>query len=260
MSRHWLIVVVLIGVALFIAGQSPQAQADRADPLSKIAPWVLTHTADGASAEFLVVLAAQADVRAADQLTAKLAKGRYVYTTLYDTAQATQGPILNWLQARGIEHRAYYIVNLIWVKGDRATALTLASRSDVARLDGNPPIRVPLEPANRVASPAAPDAIEPGVTYIRAPDVWALGFTGQGLVVGGQDTGIQWDHPALKLHYRGWNGATVNHDYNWHDSIHATGSSCGANSPVPCDDYGHGTHTMGTAVGSDGGALSLIHI
>ncbi len=99
--------------------------------------------------------------------------------------------------------------------------------------------------------------IEPGVTYIKAPHVWALGYTGQGIVVGGQDTGIQWDHPALKNHYRGWDGATANHDYNWHDSIHTTGSSCGANSPVPCDDTNHCTHTMGTAVGSDGGTNQI---
>src|SRR4030095_5995068 len=43
-----------------------------------------------------------------------------------------------------------------------------------------------------------------------------------------------------------------NHDFNWHDSVHSGGGSCGPNSPQPCDDDGHGTHTMGTAVG-DGG-------
>ncbi len=179
-------------------------------------------------------------------------KGRYVYDTLYQNAQATQGPIIQWLTARGIEHRAYYIVNLIWVKADRAAAVALAARSDVARIDGNPQIRVPLEPAPTMLEPVSPAAIEPGVTYIKAPDVWALGYTGQGIVVGGQDTGIQWDHPALKSHYRGWDGATASHDYNWHDAIHSGGGSCGANSPAPCDDSSHGTHTMGTAVGSDG--------
>ena len=84
-----------------------------------------------------------------------------------------------------------------------------------------------------------------------------MGFTGQGIVVAGQDTGIQWDHPALKNHYRGWNGTTASHDYNWHDSIHDTGSNCGANSPYPCDDNGHGTHTMGTVVGDDGGSNQI---
>jgi uncharacterized repeat protein (TIGR01451 family) len=45
--------------------------------------------------------------------------------------------------------------------------------------------------------------------------------------------------------YRGWDGATADHDYNWFD---ATGLS--PNTPV--DPYGHGTHTMGTMVGNDG--------
>jgi hypothetical protein len=77
------------------------------------------------------------------------------------------------------------------------------------------------------------------------------------MVVGGADTGYQWDHPALKPHYRGWNGATANHDYSWHDSIHtgsSTGNPCGYDTAAPCDDNSHGTHTMGTAIGDDGGA------
>src|SRR6185295_12809101 len=102
----------------------------------------------------------------------------------------------------------------------------LAARSDVARIEGNPKIRN-LEPVKlteteqrEAAKQLAPSAIEPGVSYIRAPEVWALGFTGQNIVIGGADTGVKWDHAALKNHYRGWNGALANHDFNWHDSIH----------------------------------------
>ncbi len=72
------------------------------------------------------------------------------------------------------------------------------------------------------------------------------------MVIGGQDTGYDWDHPALKNHYRGWDGQDLNNDYSWHDAIHSGGGVCGADSPVPCDDYGHGTHTMGIMVGDDG--------
>jgi hypothetical protein len=70
--------------------------------------------------------------------------------------------------------------------------------------------------------------------------------------VGGQDTGYDWDHPALKNQYRGWNGSSADHNYNWHDSIHSGGGGvCGVNAAAPCDDNDHGTHTMGTMVGSD---------
>src|SRR5207244_7885026 len=45
----------------------------------------------------------------------------------------------------------------------------------------------------------------------------------------------------------------ADHDYNWHDSIHdGVGNPCGNDSPEPCDDNGHGTHTIGTVVGDDG--------
>src|SRR5205085_7688764 len=35
------------------------------------------------------------------------------------------------------------------------------------------------------------------------------------------------------------------------------GGVCGTDSVLPCDDSGHGTHTMGTAVGSDGGTNKI---
>ncbi len=86
-----------------------------------------------------------------------------------------------------------------------------------------------------------------------------MGYSGQGVVVGGQDTGYDWDHPALVGAYRGWDGSTVSHDYHWHDAIHGNdphtspGNPCGYDLPEPCDDRGHGTHTMGTVLGDDGG-------
>ena len=64
------------------------------------------------------------------------------------------------------------------------------------------------------------------------------------------DTGYDWDHPALQQQYRGWNGVTVTHEYNWHDAIHTSVGICGADSLEPCDDNGHGTHTMGTRITS----------
>ncbi len=84
-----------------------------------------------------------------------------------------------------------------------------------------------------------------------------MGFTGQGIVVADGDTGFRWDHNAIKPHYRGWNASTASHDYNWHDSVHSGGGVCGPNSPQPCDDNGHGTHTMGTSIGDDGGGNQI---
>ena len=222
---------------------------------SKIAPWVLDHTANGKQAEYLVVLSDQADFSAAYSLPTKLEKGRYVRDVLWNKAQNTQGPILQMLRDRGVEHRSFYIVNMIWVKGDFNLAFALATRPDVARIEGNPVIHnlLPTPVGNVSDQPQIPNTIEPGVNYVMAPQVWAQGYTGQGVVIGGADTGIRWTHNAIKPHYRGWDGSMGHHDYNWHDSIHdSTGNPCGNDSPVPCDDFFHGTHTIGTAIGDDG--------
>ena len=56
-------------------------------------------------------------------------------------AKTTQAPILQWLRERGIEHRSFYIVNAVLVKGSREVAEALASRQDVARIEGNPHIQ-----------------------------------------------------------------------------------------------------------------------
>jgi len=77
------------------------------------------------------------------------------------------------------------------------------------------------------------------------------------VVVASADTGIQWNHPALVNQYRGWDGALADHNYSWHDAIHSGGGSCGANSAVPCDDTNHGTHTVGTMLGDDGGSNQI---
>ncbi|CAN5574492.1 hypothetical protein BH20VER3_BH20VER3_03860 [soil metagenome] len=223
--------------------------------LRKIAPWVTEHTGEGREAEFMIVLADQADISGASALKTKKEKGRFVRDALWNKSQATQGPILKWLDDHKLEHRSFYIVNAIWVKGRYEDALALASRTDIARVEGNPEVRSIPEPVPAVptsSQPSSPAAVEPGIAYTHAPDVWAQGFLGQGLVVGGADTGFRWTHNAIKPHYRGWNGSSANHDYNWHDSVHSGGGVCGPDSPAPCDDNGHGTHTIGTAIGDDG--------
>ncbi|MBV9959779.1 MAG: S8 family serine peptidase [Acidobacteria bacterium] len=249
--------VLAIAILALTSAHGYMSQQDaRTAAMNKIAPWVMERTAGGAQAEFLVVLNDQADLSRASGLRSKVEKGSYVRNALWNKAQATQGPIIQLLKERGIEYRSFYIVNMIWVKADQSVALELASRSDVARIEGNPAVQNKLpEPTAAIDTPQrpeSPDAIEPGINYTRAPEVWAQGFNGQGIVVGGADTGYRWDHNALKNHYRGWNGATANHDFNWHDSVHTGGGTCGANSVVPCDDNFHGTHTMGTAIGDDG--------
>src|SRR5215831_11967930 len=151
----------------------------------KIASWVMEHTANGQQAEFLVVLADKADLSGAASLPTKAEKGRFVYQTLLEKAQTTQEPILQWLRDRNVEYQSFYIVNAILVKGNRQLATTLAARPDVARVTGNPEIHNNLpQPGPIEVSPSGhgtPATVEPGIAYTHAPDVWALGFTGQNI-------------------------------------------------------------------------------
>jgi serine protease AprX len=226
-------------------------------PASKIAARVLADTADGKNTSVVILLADQADVSAAYDMKDQDARGWFVYNTLTQHAARTQVGLQAFLKSQGAEYQSFWAANMIVATGDRQLVESLASRSDVARVDSNqsarwiekPEISDVHDASHRNAPNVGPES---GVTNVNAPSVWALGFTGQGMVVGNEDTGMRWDHNALKPKYRGWDGATADHNFNWHDSIHSGGGSCGANAVAPCDDQGHGTHTTGTTVGDDG--------
>lgn len=182
---------------------------------------------------------------------------RVLVDSLRDRAHTQQASLVAWLASRGIAHRPYWISNVVWARVSASDLAGLATRSDVARVDANTKSALRLPPVDlSTPAPAAVEAIEWGVNKINAPAVWALGFTGQGVVIAGEDTGYKWDHAVLKPQYRGWDGTTADHNYNWHDSIHAgaAANSCGFDMQAPCDDNGHGTHTAGTFAGSDGGS------
>lgn len=229
----------------------------------KVDPQLLNSS--DSTVEFILFLSEQADLKAASVYPTKNQKGEFVYQTLTQTAQRSQKPILDLLSRSGAEYRSYWIANLIWVRGDPSLIETFALRKDIAKIYANPSVRLDT-PQLAVINPQAPetiDAVEWNILKVRADDVWALGYTGQGITIGGQDTGYDWQHPALINQYRGWNGDTADHNYSWHDAIHvnnnntAAGNPCGFNLLEPCDDGYHGTHTMGTMVGDDGGTNQI---
>lgn len=241
-----------LGAALSVALLTAVGAIPRARPVN-VAPLAWETTADGKRAEFLVILEDQADLGAAATFRSREARLRHVYDTLRTTALRSQAGLRAELKAAGVSFRPFYIVNMVAVRGDRDLLIRLADRRDVARIAANPRIRQPLpKPHPEGMRPLAAEGIEWNVKRINADDVWAMGYTGEDIVVAGQDTGYDWDHPALINQYRGYDGVTATHHYNWHDAIHTGGGGCGSDSAVPCDDNGHGTHTMGIIVGDDG--------
>lgn len=227
------------------------APGNEADWRGKISPLVTAQLAAGGEVETMVRMTARADLQGVAAIRSRSARIAEVVRRLRDAAQ-TQRPVLDLLERAGAEHRAFWVVNAIWLRADADLLERLARRADVAQIHANP--RVPADLPAAARSAGAPVGVEPNLVVIGASDVWAQGIDGQGVVVGGQDTGYDWDHPALIQQYRGWDGGAADHDYNWHDAIHTANSDCPADGPQPCDDNGHGTHTMGTVVGDDGGS------
>lgn len=258
--------LLLLCVAMFaLVWQVTRVQETAASAWTqKVDQWVLDKTADGSEAEFLVFLKEQADVSGAYALKTKEEKGQYVYEQLTAVATRTQPALTGVLDSLGVEYQTFWVANMIRVKGDASVLQTMAQHPDVAHIYANPSVQMPplpeIEEEEMIRQALA---VEWNIALVNADDVWAQGYTGQGVVIGAQDTGYQWDHPALINHYRGWNGSTADHNYNWHDSIHAnnpntpSGNPCGFDVTAPCDDNGHGTHTMGTMVGDDGGTNQI---
>jgi serine protease AprX len=253
--------LLLTGLAVSVQSSPPAVPVAR--PLN-VAPQVWEATANDAEADFLLILEDQADLSAEATFPTREARLSYVYDALRQVALRSQAGVRARLDAAGVDYRPFYIVNMLAVRGDRSLATRMAAFPGVAAVVANPRIRQALpEPSPGDVLPLSPQGIEWNVARINADQVWALGYTGQGVVVAGQDTGYDWDHPALIRQYRGYSGITVTHDYNWHDAIHTddpntpAGNSCGFDSPIPCDDHGHGTHTMGTVVGDDGGGNQI---
>ncbi len=251
--------VAVLGLCALVSGLAAFAQSDALS--QKVDPRVVEDTSDGRTGRFLVVLKAQADVRAAVAgAPDRAAQGRLAMSALRRAASGQADP-RGELRRLGARFRAYWIVDALAVEGTRAAVEAMAARPDVERIEPDRAFRaLPREDVRAVST--APTGVEWNIGKVGAPGVWRLGDHGENIVYGNIDSGVQWDHPALKARYRGWDGSTATHDYNWWDAVHGDidgdGTNlCGFDVKAPCDDArvrlgSHGTHTMGTAVGDDG--------
>ncbi len=187
-----------------------------------------------------VILKDQKDVSPAANIADRTERVRYVYTTLTQEANQSQASLRHTLDTLHITYHPYYLVNALEVNGGPLLRAYLASQPEVDRVLESPHLRpLPAPPGVSQGSEAAPVAPEWNLTQIGADRVWKeLGVTGQGIVVGQSDSGVDGQHVVLRDGYR---GRTSGNNYNWLDPWN--------HSTVPTDFGGHGTHTLGTAVG-----------
>ncbi|WP_407940378.1 S8 family serine peptidase [Micromonospora auratinigra] len=191
----------------------------------------------------LVVLRAQADLAGIPAgkpgRAGRDAWAAEVYRRLVATADRTQGDLRRELTRLRLHPTPYYLVNAIETDGGPEVRAWLSGRPEVARVLVSQRPR----PLPAAAPPARGDRPAPtgpvwNVSLIGADRVWSeLGVTGAGVVVGSSDSGVDGRHPALAAGFRGG-------DDSWYDPW--------GRSRTPGDRNGHGTHTVGSAVGRDG--------
>jgi subtilisin family serine protease len=85
-----------------------------------------------------------------------------------------------------------------------------------------------------------------GADLIKAPEVWAHGYTGQGVVVAVLDTGVDYNHQDLKDNI--WTNPNQNSD-GYVNDVH--GWNFVDNNNNVLDDNGHGTHVAGIIAGEN---------
>ncbi len=172
----------------------------------------------------------------------------FVVNELKAFTALSQQPIMaeinSLVQAGEVSHpQSLWIANVINCYATPAAIEQLAQRSDVERIDIDEE-RILIDPVE--FTDVAEDQLRE-ITYnvliMNVPDVWDLGFTGEGIVVAVLDTGVNYNHVDLV------NNMWTHPDFPFH------GWNFTNNTNNPMDFHGHGTHCAGTVAG-DGTAGS----
>jgi hypothetical protein len=197
---------------------------------------------------FLIYLEEQADLAPAASIADPTERRAWAYQALVEVAQESQGSLRAELDRRGVDHRPHYLVNAIEVLERPGLRRQFVDWPGVDHVLFQPGVRRYAYPTKLPAIDSrGPSGVEWNIHEVGADRVWAEGYTGQGLIVGDADTGVDWQHPAIREAYLGWQGSvdeTTSHDYYWYDAWDGRAE--------PWDDHGHGTHTTGIVVGAEG--------
>ncbi|MFE5912690.1 S8 family serine peptidase [Streptomyces wedmorensis] len=242
----------VLTAAAVVVGPSPAlARSPLADANSqKVDAALAEAVVSGGEAAFFVVMKDQADLTGIREKRGHGVRTRAAYGALKEKAERAQGSLVDFLDKERVGHESFWIANAVKVTGDEQLVRKLSQRDDVARIVKEQRYELDeTESAVLDAAPAVEDGTpEWGVKDVKADQVWSqYDDRGEGIVIANIDSGVQYDHPALVRNYRGDNGdGSFTHDYNWYDP---TGQ---CQTAAPCDNNGHGTHTMGTMVGTGG--------
>ncbi|PRR99023.1 peptidase S8 [Bacillus atrophaeus] len=198
-----------------------------------------------------------AKLKAVSDAKTEYQKRSAVVSSLRMTADESQADVKKYLEEQKSKGNAddihsYYVVNGIAVHASKDVMEKVAQFPEVEKVLPNEKRQLyksssaPFNMKKTQKAVKANDGVEWNIEQIDAPKAWDLGYDGTGTVVGSIDTGVEWDHPALKEKYRGYhseNPDQPDHEMNWFDAV--------SEEAAPFDDLQHGTHVTGTMVGSE---------
>jgi hypothetical protein len=193
--------------------------------------------------QLFVILKDQVDISSVAKIKDRDERLTAAFKQLTAHAEKSQAALRKAFGTVGIEYTPYYLENAMEVRGGTLVRLFLMTRPEVDRVLPSPHLRAvpPDQPAPGNISDVD-GSVQWNIAMIGADKVWnEFNVRGRGIVVGQSDSGVDGTHPAIRKQYRGYNKSD---DYNWFDPWDGTSS--------PNDEVGHGTHTMGTMVGSGG--------
>ncbi|NOT36876.1 MAG: S8 family serine peptidase [Saprospiraceae bacterium] len=210
--------------------------------------------------DVLIELKSKADLSFVGNNLTKKEKAEMVYSLLRNNAEMSQVRLVNYLQVNNINFQSFIIVNAIHATIDQKALNDLLSFQEIKFIYYDETLKLlPVTDNTFNTLQARGPMLTWGIERIEADKVWSQGYEGQGVTIAGEDTGYNWEVEGIKNKYRGYNttNQTVDHNYNWHDAIHKASplsadsiNPCGYSIRTPCDDHGHGTHTVGTMTGS----------
>ena len=193
--------------------------------------------------KLFVVLKTQADLTAQASIEDYSVRRQAVYRELTTFAEVEQASIRSVLKKMHVQFTPYYLVNGLEVDGGPFIKMALLKNDAVERILDDPQLRPLPQPvsAGDAQTQDLPQQPAWNLTMIHADQVKSeLGITGQGIIIGQTDSGVDGKHPQLSSNYR---GVASGDDYNWFDPWNA--------SQIPVDLIGHGTMTLGIAAGKD---------
>lgn len=225
----------------------------------KVSPAVMNNLGtEGSSTIIVELVPVPEDLRPAAQpgfaVLSSLAERRaFVAATLRAHSARMQAPIMRLLRSRGFDMekvQPMWVRNVVMIQDATQEIIeALAVRPDVIEVRADEAVAtiLPYEDngAGRDVTEAVPNAFEWNVNIMNVPEAWKL-TKGEGVVIANIDTGVRFTHRSVINNYRGTVAPGVyKHDYSWHDSK--------KKELQPKDFQGHGSHTMGSIVGDEGG-------